>query len=246
MNLGEGLHLVGSGQSGVGLTHDLDCNVYLIDGSDEVALVDAGIGLEPERIEEQITSTGVCPDRIKYLLLTHGHGDHAGGALYFKEKYNLQVIAPEAEAKYICAADEDALGLTVARKAGYYPADYSLVPCPVDRVVAAGDKITVGKITLTVFMAAGHSPGGVCYLGIIGGHRVLFVGDLVSFGGRISLQNIPGADVHAYSESVLQFEGLGIECFLPGHNLFCVSGGQRHLDAAAAAFKKLGVPPNMV
>lgn len=44
MRLAERVHLVASGQLGVGLTDDHDCHVYLLDGGAEYALVDAGGG----------------------------------------------------------------------------------------------------------------------------------------------------------------------------------------------------------
>ena len=55
MKLLDGVHLVGSGSLGFGLTDDYDCHVYLLDGGDELALVDVGAGMGAEQIIEGFT-----------------------------------------------------------------------------------------------------------------------------------------------------------------------------------------------
>src|SRR5690606_6168525 len=75
MQLSQRVHLVGSGAMGLRLTHDLDCNIYLLDGGSELALIDAGGGVQPERIVAQIHSSGLEIARLSTLLLTHAHGD---------------------------------------------------------------------------------------------------------------------------------------------------------------------------
>lgn len=44
MRLTQDVALVGGGNAGFGLSAPLDCHVYLLDGGDELALVDAGVG----------------------------------------------------------------------------------------------------------------------------------------------------------------------------------------------------------
>ncbi len=50
------VYLVGSGR--IGLSHSFDCNVYLIDGENELALIDAGVGIESEKIFANIKEDG--------------------------------------------------------------------------------------------------------------------------------------------------------------------------------------------
>ena len=54
MRLTENIYLVGGGDYGLNLSHRLDCNTYVIDGGDELALVDAGFGPGTEEIVENI------------------------------------------------------------------------------------------------------------------------------------------------------------------------------------------------
>lgn len=247
MKLLDQVSMVGSGSAlGIGLTHPLDCHVYLLDGGTELALIDAGVGIDTERILRVIEGDHYDLSRIKYLFLTHGHADHAGGAARLKELLGLSVVAPRSEADFIRTGDERSIGLDVAKKAGFYPDDYVFRPCQVDREVKEGDRVTVGDLCLDVIDTPGHSIGGVVYLVRLRSCLAAFVGDLVAHGGAISLQNIPGADVQAYSRSVLKLENRGIDAFFPGHLCFSLSDGQKHIDKAAAAFRRLGVPPSVI
>ncbi len=246
MKIVENLCLVGSGDSGVGLTHPLDCNVYFLRCAKETILVDSGVGIAPILIEKQIEEGGFSIDESTVLLLTHCHADHAGGASYFREKYGLRVAIAQEEADFLENAVEDQIGLDRARDAGYYPAEYRLQGCPVDIRLADGENISLGLLKIKVIHTPGHSPGSVCFSCDIERRRALFVGDLLSFNGAISLQNIPGASVQEYGRSVLKLEGMRIEMLLPGHYLFTIRNGQSHIDKAISAFRGLGLPPNNV
>ncbi|MEA4998978.1 MAG: MBL fold metallo-hydrolase [Candidatus Limiplasma sp.] len=246
MKLCDGLWLVGSGALGVGISAPYDCNVYLLDAGGTYAMIDAGAGPEPAQIRENIVRDGIAPPKVSALLLTHHHSDHAGAAAAWKRDTGLMVYAPADEAASIETGDEAALGLNVAKAAGFYPGDYVFTPCAIDRKVRTGDRFIVGDLTFRVLDGAGHSLGGVCYACRIGGNEAMFTGDLLSFGGRISLQNIPGVSVKRYAQSVLALEGEHVDCFLPGHGLFSLSDGGEHVRRAAAAFRSLGVPPNAI
>lgn len=234
--------MVGSGDTGIYLTDRLDCNCYLVDCTEGFVLIDAGIGIQPELIEREIARVNPYGKPLLAILITHGHADHVGGCAYFREKYGADVYAPKKEAEIIATADEERSGLRIARNAGYYPADYHMIPCKVDHEVAAGDSVFLGSLEWKIFQAAGHSIGGVCYMADIDGKCILFSGDLIGFGGKISLQNIPGSNVHAYADSIHALTGLDIDGLFPGHGLFALQCGQSHIDRVDDAFNKLFVP----
>ena len=85
MKVADRIHIVGSGRVGFGLTDDYDCHVYLLDGGDEHALVDARGGCDSPPTRLCASSPPARwprppPARAPPALLTHAHADHAAGA----------------------------------------------------------------------------------------------------------------------------------------------------------------------
>ena len=244
MKLTERVFLVGSGRFGFSISSQFDCHVYLIDGGSELALIDAGVGLEVERILANFSADGFDPLDIGKVLLTHVHADHAGGAADLKERTNAAVAIHEAEAELLEAADEDAIGLPIAREDGYYPDDYHMTPCRPDIVLTDGQELSVGDLNVSVVHCPGHSKGAVCYAVSDGGTKHLFSGDTVFFDGEIGLLNCVGSSLEDYRANVGKLTGLGIDVLLPGHLSVVLSGGQRHLDTAVENLRRLMPPPN--
>ena len=114
LKLTNSVYLVGSGSSGIGLTDALDCNVYYIDCGSECILIDAGAGYNSSRLIAQINAVNPDHKPLSKLLLTHHHGDHAGGAFELSQYYHCLVHAPESEVPSIESGDEKVLGLDVA------------------------------------------------------------------------------------------------------------------------------------
>ena len=132
MKLMDSVYMVGSGTAGFSMTNAFDCTVYLVDGKDELALIDAGVGVQPERIIKQIERDGFDPAQIGKILLTHGHGDHAGGAYALSKACGATVYAMEPAAEFIRKGDIHALSLESAIEAGVYEAGYRFMPCAVE------------------------------------------------------------------------------------------------------------------
>lgn len=247
MQLTDHIHLIASGDAGFSLTHPLDCHVYLVDGEGEAALIDAGVGLDTEDVLEGIRATGLDPAHIRWLLLTHVHADHAGGAAALRQALPGLRVAVAAEAvPWLRTADEEAISLPFARRAGFYPPDYHLRPCPVDRDLREGDELTVGNLTLQVIETPGHCAGHLCFLMEEADRRVLFAGDHIFHGGRISIQNIPDCNLQAYARSMAKLVELEVDALLPGHLALSLNRGQRHIASAHRAFQGLALPPSIL
>jgi glyoxylase-like metal-dependent hydrolase (beta-lactamase superfamily II) len=241
--------LVGSGAFGFDLTSPSDCHVYLLDGGDELALIDAGCGGtigDSELILRTAQADGFKLDRVSRLLLTHYHFDHMGGAAEIRERLGLTVHGSPLTAKALSNGDEVAISLPAAKTAGYVPEHYHITPCPAEPSLVEGARFNVGRLTVTVFETPGHAAGHVSFL-VEGGERTLLVqGDVVFAGGTIFLQNVPDCSIHAYSESVRKLNQLEFDAFLPGHLSISLRDGKRHVSAAAAQFAKLMIPRNLV
>jgi metallo-beta-lactamase class B len=96
-------------------------------------------------IVDAFPKVGLDPKDIKYIIISHGHGDHYGGAQYFQKNY------PTAK--------------LIMSKADYYLADTAPArpnwggPPKHDMEADDGQKITVGDTTVQIFITPGHTPG---------------------------------------------------------------------------------------
>jgi hydroxyacylglutathione hydrolase len=245
VRLTQRISVVGGGATGRGISHFLDPNVYLLSGGEELALVDAGAGWGEDRILDNVRSLGYEPERIKHIFLTHAHADHAGGAASLAERLGAQVYLSELEREALATADEEALGLSIARRNGFYPEDYRLHPCKVDVTLRGDERLRCGDLELVVIPTPGHSTGSVCFLVDTGEGAALFAGDTVFAGGRISLIVAPGSDLLAMQVSVAHLGGLNVASLLPGHGIFPLKEGQEHIDQAIEAFSTM-LPPRSI
>lgn len=252
MQLLEDLYLVGSGRSGFGISDDYDCHIYLLDGGNEAALIDTGSGVDLQPLLDNISAHGIQLDRVRQVILTHGHPDHGGGSAELRASLDCAISVGVAEAGIVESGDPVASGLRVALPSGTYPPGYQLAPCPVDRRLRDGDTVKVGKYTLEAIATPGHSPGSICFLFTVGGRRALISGDTIQFcpvagqTGWISFLNCPGTDLDAYRESVQRLAGLNTEVLLPGHRLFTLQHGQRVIDSVVRGFETLSIPRSVI
>jgi hydroxyacylglutathione hydrolase len=248
MKLTRDLHVVGGGRFGFGLSGLLDCHVYVINGGAELALVDPGLGLNRDfdMILDNIREDGLDPKAIRKIVLTHYHCDHIGAACEAQQRLDAEVIAAKIAAPAIRTGDEKAVALDIAKAAGFYPTDYHLPPCPVHRELSEGDTLKVGSLTLQTWETPGHCDGHLSFL-MTGGDRTYLIGaDLVFWGGKILLQNIPDCRIDAYADSVLKVAKLDFAALIPGHLQISLRFGKEHVDKAAQAFQQLGVPANLL
>lgn len=242
MKLTEEVYLVGAGDHGLRLTHRSDCAVYLINGGDHhLALVDAGVGADTQAIVRNIEADGFNPKHIEALYLTHSHTDHIGGAKDWHDWYGCKIAISEEEAPFVENADEEILGLRVAKEAGYYPKEFVVRPCPVDLRLKDNQETKIGNLTMRAIIAAGHTRAHVCYLLQGKEKRYLFAGDHITYGGLISLQNYEnsGSSIEGYRNSAPKFANLNVDAFLPSHMLITLSRGQTEVDLMVAACKNL-------
>lgn len=249
MRLTDEVFLVGGGPSfAFGISNDPDCHIYLIDGGTELALVDCGAseGDSFERIVATIREEGLDPGNLRYLLITHAHIDHVGGAARFRERLGVQVLVARDAAACLRSGDEQASSLDVAKKAGFYPADYRFEPCEVDRELAEGDQVSIGDLTVDVFETPGHADPHLSFLLSGRRRRYLFAGDAVFHGGATLLQHTHDCSIQASGASIEKLARLDFDALLPGHQAITLSGGKRHVEMGATAFFQQLLPKSLV
>ncbi len=239
MRVNEYLCLVGSGQ--FGLSNRMDCHVYLLHRGSDAVLIDAGVGVEPERILENIAADLPPTATVRAILLTHSHSDHAGGAQALSKAFGCPVYASPAEGAIVRAGTDHELGLDRARPSGVYPMDYEFAHCEAQDV-GDGETVEFGELALRAVVVPSHSLGSTAWVYDGPGGIDLFSGDIVFAKGAIGLLNCYGSSLEAYRENFGKLATLGINGFYPGHFVFCLENGQQHLDLAAEELKALYVP----
>jgi glyoxylase-like metal-dependent hydrolase (beta-lactamase superfamily II) len=229
---------------GAGLTDDLDCHCYLVLDGAGGFLVDTGTGRAAARWLDAVSS--VCdPSALTGVVVTHYHADHAGGTAAARAA-GLTVLASAETAAALAVADEDRTSLAVARAAGVYPPEYRLAPAAVDRVVGAGDRIVAGGLDVEIAAAPGHCDGHLVVLVRSAGRTLLFSGDCLFAGGRVSLQAIHDCRLDRYAETVIALSGRDVDVLLPGHGAPVLRDAGRDIARAAESFRRLVPPPNVL
>ena len=118
--------------------------------SEGIIIIDTNFAwaTQPEIIDG-LTKLGLNPRDIKYVLISHAHGDHDQGAAELQSRYGAKVV--------MGAPDWDSTLQRPATAAGGVPKrDVAVGP--------EGTKITLGDTTVTIVATPGHTPGTLSYV----------------------------------------------------------------------------------
>jgi hydroxyacylglutathione hydrolase len=180
----------------------------------ELAIVDTGVTESAMGVPAALESLGLRVADIKWILLTHGHVDHCGGAyaLWKMTGGQAKIVVHEADADWVRRRSRH-LEQYQAARAKYVPAEHGdaeMVTFLEEAIsgeiephllVRDGDRLSLGgDVSLTVQSLPGHSDGSVAY--VVDGQRDVFVGDAVQIHGAAN--GFPGyVDPDAYRASLV-------------------------------------------
>lgn len=99
-------------------------------------------------VEGGLKTLGLDPAEIKTIIITHGHGDHYGGASYFVQKYGSRLIASEAD-------------WTMMETKLEFDSPLWGRPPKRDVSVSDGAKVTLGDTTIDIMVTPGHTMGTI-------------------------------------------------------------------------------------
>ena len=106
--------------------------------------------------------------------------------------------------------------------------------------------IAVGDLSLDVVATPGHCDGHLSFLLEYQTTRILFGGDVIFFGGKILMQNIPDCRLDAQIRSLRKLREYAITTLLPGHLTLSLHDGQRHIERANEILDTLLIPDQLV
>src|SRR5258708_9256451 len=187
----------------------MDYNCYLIDGGNELGLIDAGVGLGVDDILANIASAGFDPKDLTYVIITHSHMGHWGGARELRARTGAKVLAPIAALPQMTEVMKEP-GVRNNLKFNRYPAGFEPKPCPPDGTFGDGDHVKIGNVELRMILVEGHTPDSTCMLFEDAGKRGLFTGDVVFYGGMIGLLNMGGCSMANSRRDIRQNHALSV------------------------------------
>jgi metallo-beta-lactamase class B len=122
-----------------------DVSAWALTTSAGIVVIDALYDYSvDDEIAEGLKKVGLKPEDIKYVIVSHGHGDHSAGAKYLQDRFQARVMLSDTD-----------WGL-VGRGRGAKPTR--------DLVATDGQKLTIGDTTITMYITPGHTPGTISYL----------------------------------------------------------------------------------
>ena len=163
-------------------------NSYLF-GKESLTVIDPGPE-DQEHLQALLQASRSLGKPIEQIIVTHTHRDHSPGALALVAATGARCLGP--------AVPDDGLQ------------DESW---QADRLLAEGDRVDCGGVSLQVIETPGHVGNHLCYLSEDG---LLFTGDHLIQGSTVVIAP-PSGSMQAYFASLRKLQHRGITRMAPGH-----------------------------
>ncbi len=155
-----------------------NCTILFDDETREGVVIDPGGDVE--RIVEVLEQNQI---KVAAIWLTHGHIDHAGGAMDLKEKLGVDIIGPHRGDERLLSGLES--------QAAMFGLDGAVRNVTPDHWLEDGDSVSFAGHVFEVLHCPGHAPGHVVYFDREA--KFAHVGDVL-FRGSIGRTDLPGGD----------------------------------------------------
>lgn len=148
-------------------------NCYLIINEDTKEAIVVDPGDQVHLIESKLEEAGA---HLKYILLTHGHGDHIAAVLPLKASTGAKIVASEDEYEMLMDADKNESARICSAP----------ITIDADWYVRDQEIIKLGKIKIKAIKTPGHTKGGMCFL----------LKDYLFSGDTLFNRSVGRADLH--------------------------------------------------
>ncbi len=163
-----------------------NCTILYDEDNKSGVIIDPGGDVDI--LEKAITDSGF---KIGAIWLTHGHIDHAGGAMDLKDRLGVDIIGPHA--------DDKPLLDNLENQAVRFGLPGGVRNCVPDRFLEDGDTVSFAGHVFQVLHCPGHAPGHVVYFNDAA--RFAHVGDVL-FNGSVGRTDLPGGNHEALIRSI--------------------------------------------
>ena len=132
-NVFDNLYFIGTKTAGV----------WAVNTSDGIIVFDANFHYSSKELVLGLLNFGLDPNTIKFIVITHAHDDRYWGAKALQDTYPNARVAMSAADWDLVAKDNSPAQFKPRR----------------DMVVTDGQRITLGGVTVTLYITPGHTPG---------------------------------------------------------------------------------------
>lgn len=140
-------------------------------------------------VDKIVKMLDILQAKLKYIYLTHCHGDHIGGVNELKQRYGGQIVAHRLAAENLLNTDTN-LTLYIGKEG---------LTIETDARVDDNDLIHIGDLEFRVIHTPGHTSGGSCLYSEE--EKLLFSGDTL-FRGTWGRTDVPTGDFEAVISSI--------------------------------------------
>lgn len=163
---------------------ETNCYIVQDDKTKETMVIDAA-----GDVDKIVEMLDILQSKLKYIYLTHCHGDHIGGVQELKERYGGKIVAQRQAAENL---KDPNINLTT------YIGNEGL-SIEIDARVDDDDLLHLGELEFRVIHTPGHTSGGSCLY--CEKEQLLFSGDTL-FRGTWGRTDVPTGDFEAIIKSI--------------------------------------------
>jgi len=182
-------------------------NAWALVGSEGIIIFEALYDYAaPDEIADGMRKLGLDANKVKYVVISHAHGDHDGGARFLQDKM------PTAHVVY-GGPDWDAVDKSTNRPGGKPKRD---------TVGADGMRLAVGDASVRIVTTPGHTPGTLSFLFEVKDNgkplRIAYVGGTaIPFDGTAAYYDVYIDSVKKMAKAVADF---GATALISNHTEF--------------------------
>ncbi len=185
--------------------------VYLITTPKGHILLDAATEQGANVVEANIKSLGFKLKDIKYLLENHAHSDHVGGLAQLKKSTGATIVASQGD-RYSLEHG------TLDSETNW---EDKFTPVKVDKIIADGEKISLGGVQLQAVLTPGHTKGCTSWFmespdkGST--RKVAFIGSLTTAGNKLVNNKIYPQIADDFRNTFVRLKTKNADVLLIGH-----------------------------